>query len=65
MMLSKCYTQYVRKSGKPSSGHTTDKGQSLSQFARRAVLKDVQITGQLHASPMLVRLYLKIVHVRL
>ena len=56
MMLSKCYTQYVSKFGKPSSGHRTGKGQSSSQFPRRAVLKKVQTTGQLHSSPMLVRL---------
>ena len=39
-MLSKCYTQYVRKSGKSSSGHRTGIGQSSSQFPRRAVLKE-------------------------
>ena len=32
------------------------KSQSSSQFPRRAVLKKVQTTGQLHSSPMLVRL---------
>ena len=55
MTLSKCYTQYVSTSGKPSSGHKAGKGQSSSQFPRRAVLKNVQTTGQLHSSPMLVR----------
>ena len=39
MMLSKCCTQYVSKSGRPSSGHRTGKGQSSSQFPRRLVLK--------------------------
>ena len=34
----------------------TGKGQSSSQFPRRAVLKNVQISGQLHSSPILVRL---------
>ena len=42
MMLSKCCTQYFRKSGRPCSGHRTGKGQSLSQFPRRVVLKNVQ-----------------------
>ena len=55
-MLWKCFTQYVSKFGKPSSGHRTGKCQSLSQFPRRTVLKNVQITRQLHLSPMPVRL---------
>jgi len=54
-MLVKCCTQYVSKSGKPSSGHRTGKGQSSSQFPKRAVLKNGQ-TGQLHSSPTLARL---------
>ena len=54
-MLSKCYTQYVSKFGKPSSGHRNGKGQSSSQFPRKAVLNNVQITGQLHSSLMIVR----------
>ena len=56
MMLLKCCTQYVSKSGRPSSGHRTRKGQSSSQFPRRAVLKNVQTTTQLHSSPIPVRL---------
>ena len=58
-MLPKCCTQYVSKLGKPSSGHRTGKGQSSSQFPRRAVLMNclvVQTTRQLYSSPMLVRL---------
>jgi len=55
-MLSKCCTQYVSKFGKYSSGHCTEKGQSSSHFPRMAVLKNVQTTGQLHSSPMQVRL---------
>ena len=55
-MLSKCCTQYVSKSGKPTNGHSTGKGQSSSQFQRRAVLRNVQTTRQLHSSPMLVKL---------
>ena len=41
-------TQYASKFGKPSSGHKTGKGQSSSQFPRRAVLKNAQSTEQLH-----------------
>ena len=39
----------------PASGHRTGKGQSSSQFPRKAVLKNVQTTVKLHSSPMLVR----------
>ena len=59
MMLFMCCTQYVNKFGKPSSGHKTGKGQSSSQFRRRAVLRNFQTTGQLHSSPMQIRLYSK------
>ena len=44
---------------RPSSGHRTGKGQSSSELPRRAELKNVQTTGQLHSSPMLVRSCLK------
>ena len=44
MMLLKCCIQYVSKFGNTSSGHMTGKGQYSSQFPRRAVLKNVQIT---------------------
>ena len=64
-MLSKCFSQHVNKSRRPSSGHRTGKGQSLSQFQRRAVLKNVQTTGQLHSSMILVRSCFKILHARL
>ena len=50
---------YVSKSGRPSSGHKTGKGQSLSQFPRRVVPKNVLTIGQSHSSPMLVRSCLK------
>ena len=51
-----CCTQYVSKFGKSSSGHRTGKGQSSSQFPRKAVLKNIQSIRQLHSSPMLLRL---------
>ena len=62
-----CYwsAQCVSKSGKPSSGHKAGKGQSSSQFPRRAVWINVQITRQLHSSPKLGSLCLKILHARL
>ena len=46
MMLSKCCTQNVRKSGRPSCGHRAGKGQSSSQFPRRAVLKNMLTNHQ-------------------
>ena len=58
-MLSKCYTHYISKSGRPSSGHRTGKGRSLCQFPRRVVVKNVQIIRQLHSPPTLVRSCLK------
>ena len=64
MMLSKCCTQYVSKSGRPSSGHRTGKGQPASQFPRRVVLKNVLTIGHSlisHASKVM----LKILHARL
>ena len=50
---------YVSKSGRPSSGHRTGKGQSSSQFLRRVVTKNVPAIRQLHSSPMIVRSCLK------
>ena len=54
VLHSKC-----RKSGRPSSGHRTGKGQSSSQFPRRVVLKNVLTIGQFHSFPMLVKSCLK------
>ena len=50
MMPSRCCIQYVSKSGRPSTGHRTGKRQSLSQFTRKVVLRNIR---QLHPSPML------------
>ena len=55
-MLLKCYTQYVSKFGKLSSGHRTGKGQFSFQSQRRAMPKNVQITIQLLSFHTLVRL---------
>ena len=55
----RCYSQYVSKAGRPSSGHRTGKGQSSSRFPRRVVLKNVLTIRQLHSSPMLVKSCLK------
>ena len=49
----------VSKSGRPSSGHRTGKGQSSTQFPRKVVLKNVITIRQLHSFPMLVRSCLK------
>ena len=48
--LWKCCTQYARKFEKLSSGHRTGKGQFSFQSQRKAMLKDVQTTTQLHTS---------------
>ena len=58
-MLLKCYTRYVSKFGKLSSGHRTGKGQFSFQSQRRAMLKSVQTTIQLHSFHMLARLFSK------
>ena len=58
-MPSRCFIQFVSKSGRPSSGHRTGNGQSSSQLPRRVVLKNVLTIGQLHPSSMLVRSCLK------
>ena len=44
---------YASKSGKLRSGHRTGKGQFSSQSQRKAMLKNVQTTAQLHSSHML------------
>ena len=49
-MLLKCYTQYVRKFGKLSSGHRTGKGHFTLFSQRKAMPKNAQITTQLHSS---------------
>ena len=65
MMPSWCCILYVSKSGRPSNGHRTSKGQSSSQFPRRVVLKNVLTIGQLHSSPMPVKVKFKNLHARL
>ena len=49
MLLITC-TQYVRKSGKLSSGHRTGKGQFSIQSQRKVMPKNVQTAAQSHAS---------------
>ena len=60
MTPSRCCIQCISKSGRPSSGQGTGKGQSSSHFPRRVVLKNVLTIGQLHLFPMLVRSCLKL-----
>ena len=50
----KCYTQYVSKFGKLSSGLRTGKDQFSFQYQRKAMPKKVQTTAQLHSSHTLV-----------
>ena len=49
-ILLRCYTQYVSKFGKLSSGHRTGKGQFSFQSQRKAMPKNVQTTAQFHLS---------------
>ena len=58
-MPSRICIHYARKSGRPSSGHRTGKGQSSSQFPRRVLPKNVLTIKQLHSSLKLVWSYLK------
>ena len=46
-MLLKCYTKYVRKFGKLSSGYRTGKSQFSFQSQRKAMSKNIQTTKQL------------------
>ena len=55
MMLWKCWTQYVSKFGKLSSGHRAGKGQFSFQSQRKAMPKNAQTTTQLHSSHTLVK----------
>ena len=54
-MLWKCCTLYASKFGKLSRGHRTEKCQFSSQSQRKAMLKNVQTTAQLHSSYMLAK----------
>ena len=64
-MLSKCCTQYVRKSGKSSSGHRTGIGQSSSQFPKKAILKECSNHQTIALIPHTSKVMLKILHARL
>ena len=55
LMPSRFCIHYVSKSGRPNSGHRTGKGQSLSQFPRRVVLKNAITITQLQSSHMLAK----------
>ena len=58
-MPSRFHIHYVNISGRPSSGHRTEKGKFSFQFPRSVPSKNVLIIRQLHSSPMLVRSCLK------
>ena len=62
-MLLKYCCQYASKYGKLSSGHRTGKGQFSFQSQRKAMLKNVPTTTQLHSSHTLAKF--KIFQVRL
>ena len=50
MMLWKCYTQYVSKFGKFSSGHRTGKGHFSFQSLRKAIPKNAQSESEVFQS---------------
>ena len=54
-MLWKCFTKYVSKFEKVSSGHRIGKCQFSFQSQRKAIPKNAQITAQLHSSHTLVK----------
>ena len=62
-MLLKCCTQYVSKFGKLTRGQMTGKCQFSFQSQRKAMPKNVQITGQLHSFHS--KVVLKILQARL
>ena len=53
--VKKCSTQYARKSGKLSNGHSTGKGQFSLQSQGRAMPNNAQTIAQLHSSHTLVK----------
>ena len=63
-MLCKCYTQYVSKFGKLSSGLRTGKGQFSFQSKRRSMLKNLQTTTQWRLFCMLIIFTCVLSHVR-
>ena len=58
-MLLECCTQYISKFGKLSNGHRAGNGQFSLQSQRRAMLKNVQTTKQLHLFHMLSKGYVQ------
>ena len=52
MMLLKCWTQYISKFGKLSSGHRTRKGLFSFQSQRRAMPKNVPAISPLRLHPL-------------
>ena len=65
MMLWKCWTQYVSKFGKLSSGYRTGKGQFSFQSQRKAMPKNAQTTAPLQLISHASKAMLKILQVRL
>ena len=65
MMPSRCYIKYVSKSGRPSSGHRTGKGQSSSQFPRRVVTKECAIHRMIDLISHVSKVVLKIMNAKL
>ena len=55
-MLLRCYTPYVSKFGKLSSGHRTGKGQFSFQSKRKAMPKNCTIALISHASKVMLKI---------
>ena len=64
-MPSRCCSQYVYKSERPSSGHRTGKGQFSSQFLRRGELKECSNHRTIAFISNASKVMLKILHARL
>ena len=64
MVLLRCFTQYVNKFGKLSSGHRSGKGQFSSQSQRRPIPENVQ-THTIVLISHACKVMLKILQVRL
>ena len=64
-MLSTCCTQYVSKSGRPSSGHRIEKSQASSQFSRIVQTKECSNHQTIALISQASKVMLKILHARL
>ena len=64
-MPSRLCIHYVSKSGRPSSGHRTGKGQSLSQIPKKGSTKEGAQHRTIVLIPRASKIMVKILHARL